>query len=95
MKLSREEIKRVAELARINFSDDEIETFTEQMGNILEYIEKLNELDTSGVAPTSHILDLASPMREDAVEPVLGTEEALANAPAKADDDHFVVPKVI
>lgn len=95
MKLSREEVKRVAELARINFSEEEIETFTEQMGNILEYIEKLNELDTSDVRPTSHVLDLVAPMREDAVEHVLGVEEALDNAPYKADDDHFVVPKVI
>ena len=94
MKISKQEVIDTAELARLDFEDSELEKFTEQLGNILEYIEDLNELNTDGVQPTSHVLELTTPLREDRVEQLITTEEALQNAPDK-DDDFFVVPKVI
>ena len=94
MKISKQEVIDTAELSRLDFEDSELEKFTEQLGNILEYIEDLNELNTDGVEPTSHVLELTTPLREDRVEQLITTEEALQNAPEK-DDDFFVVPKVI
>ena len=94
MKISKQEVIDTAELARLDFEDSELEKFTVQLGNILEYIEDLNELNTDGVEPTSHVLELTTPLREDRVEQLITTEEALQNAPDK-DDDFFVVPKVI
>ncbi len=94
MKISKEDVAKVAELARLDFKDEEVERFTEQLGNILEYIEKLNELDTDNVEPTSHVLDISTPLREDKVFKTLTTEEVLQNAP-ESEDDFFVVPQVI
>ncbi len=94
MKISKEEVVKVAELARLEFTDEELDRFTEQLGNILAYIQKLAELDTTGVEPTSHALDIATPLRDDRVVEWLTQEEALANAPEK-EDGFFVVPQVI
>lgn len=94
MKITREEVIKVAELARLEFNEAELEKFAEQLGSILKYIGKLNELDTKDVEPTSHVLDVATPLREDAVEEWLTTGEALENAPQE-DDGFFVVPQVI
>ena len=94
MKISKKEVLDTAELARLEFEDSHLEKFTEQLGRILEYIEDLNELNTDGIEPTSHVLELTTPLREDRVDQLITTEEALQNAPEK-DDDFFVVPKVI
>ncbi|MEE9253205.1 MAG: Asp-tRNA(Asn)/Glu-tRNA(Gln) amidotransferase subunit GatC [Thermodesulfobacteriota bacterium] len=94
MKITKDDVKHVAELARIRFSDEELLKFTEQLGNILEYIEKISELDTKDVEPTYHVLDISTPRREDAVKPLLGSEEALENAPYR-EEDYFAVPKFI
>lgn len=94
MKISRDTVSRVAELARLEFKEEELEKFTEQLGNILEHIDELNELDTSHVEPTFHVLDISTPVREDVVEPWLSPDEALENAPRR-EDDYFSVPKVI
>ena len=94
MKISKKEVLETAELARLEFKESELEKFTEQLGNILEYIEDLNELDTEGIEPTSHGVELTTPLREDKVFQLITTEEALRNAPEK-DDGFFVVPKVI
>lgn len=94
MKISKDDVVNVAELARLEFKDEEVEIFTQQLGNILEYIEKLNELDTDKVEPTSHVLDLSTPLRDDKVVKTLTIEEVLQNAP-EAEDDFFVVPQVI
>lgn len=94
MKISKDDVIKVAELARLEFKEEETEKFTEQLGNILEYIEKLNELDTDNVEPTSHVLDIPTPLREDKVEKLLTIEEVLQNAP-ESEDDFFVVPQVI
>ncbi len=94
MKISKDDVIHVAELARLEFGEEEIQKFTDQLGNILEYIEKLSELDTKGVEPTSHVLDISTPLREDRVEEWITHEEALQNAPER-EDDFFTVPKVI
>ena len=94
MKISRDIVRRVAELARLEFKEEELEKFTEQLGNILEHIDELNELDTSLVEPTFHVLDISTPVREDVVKPWLSPDEALENAPHR-EEDFFSVPKVI
>ncbi len=94
MKISKDDIIKVSELARLEFKEEELEKFTEQLGNILEYIEQLNELNTDNVEPTSHVLDSSTPLREDKVVEWLSTEEVLKNAP-ESEDDFFVVPQVI
>ncbi len=94
MKISKEDVKKVAELARLEFNEAQTEKFTEQLENILEYIEKLNELDTDDVEPTSHVLDISTPLREDKVQKLLTIDEVLQNAP-ESEDDFFVVPQVI
>ena len=94
MKITRDDVIKVAELARLEFREEELEKFTEQLGNILTYIGKLNDLDTRDVEPTSHVLDLATPLREDKVVEWLTREEALENAP-REEDGFFVVPQVI
>ena len=94
MKISKEDVIKVAELARLEFKEEETQLFTEQLGNILEYIEKLNELDTENVEPTSHVLDISTPLRDYKVVKWLSIEEVLQNAP-ESEDDFFVVPQVI
>lgn len=94
MRISKDDVIYVAELARLEFGEEELEKFTGQLGNILGYIEKLSELNTEGVEPTSHVLDIPTPLREDRVEKWLTHEEALQNAPER-EEDFFAVPKVI
>ena len=94
MKITKAEVAHVAKLARLSFSEEEMELFTEQLNQILLYMEKLNELDTQNVKPTYHALELTNVMREDKVKSSLATEKVMANAP-QADKDMFVVPRVI
>jgi aspartyl-tRNA(Asn)/glutamyl-tRNA(Gln) amidotransferase subunit C len=94
MRISKDDVTKVAELARLEVTEEETGIFTEQLGNILEYIEKLNELDTDNVEPTSHVLDISTPLREDKVVKWLSIEEVLQNAP-ESEDNFFVVPQVI
>ena len=94
MALTREEVLHVAELARLSLGPDEIELFTRQLNEILAYVEKLQELDTSGVAPLAHVIPIFNVFREDEVKKGLPPEEALENAPAQ-ENGNFVVPRVI
>lgn len=94
MKITKKEVLDTAELARLEIKDEELEKFINQLGNILEYIKDLNELDTTDVEPTSHVLELSTPLREDKVVQIIDTGEALENAP-ESEDGFFVVPKVI
>jgi len=95
MPISKEEVLYIARLARLEFSEGEVEEFTHQLAKILDYIEKLKELDVTDVEPTYHPLkELVSVMREDEPKPGLTQEEALANAPDTARG-HFRVPKII
>ena len=94
MKITRAEVEHVATLARLALTEGELDTFTGQMDGILAYVEKLNELDTTGIEPTSHAVPVENAFREDAVRPSIGVENALANAPGRVAD-FFRVPKVI
>jgi len=94
MALTREEVLHVADLARLSLEPDEVELFTRQLNDILAYVEKLQELDTSGVTPMAHAVPVFNAFREDEVKPGLPREEALDNAPAR-EEGSFVVPRVI
>ena len=94
MKITRHEVERVANLARLRFDEVEMERFTHQLNGILAYVDTLNELDTSGVEPTYHVLDLVNVFREDEIQPSLPKEIALANAPEQADS-FFKVPRIV
>ncbi len=94
MSISSEEVLHVAHLARLEFSEEEVELFTTQLADILNYVAKLNELDTSQIEPTYHALQLSNVFREDEVKPSYTVEEVLSNAPEK-ENGFFVVPKVI
>jgi aspartyl-tRNA(Asn)/glutamyl-tRNA(Gln) amidotransferase subunit C len=94
MSISIEEVEKIANLARLYLSDDEKNILSKELSVILEYMDKLNELNTSNVKPLSHPLDLVNVFREDQLGESLSTEDALKNAPDKTDK-YFKVPKVI
>jgi len=91
MKIS---IEHLARLARLSVSDAEKMLFAKQIDNILHYMDKLNELDTGNIEPTSHVISLSNVVREDLREDSLDREDALMNAPDKTDK-FFRVPKII
>ncbi len=88
------EVEHVAHLARLDFDQEEKERFAKELNDILEFVAQLEEVDTAGVEPAYHALELKNVFREDRVEPSLPPEEALANAP-EAEDGAFVVPRII
>lgn len=92
--ITPEEVKHVALLARLDLTDDELTHFSTDLNNILKYVEKLSELDTTGVPPTSHSLRLQNVFREDIAAPSLSNDDALSNAP-EAEDGCFKVPAVL
>lgn len=92
--LTREEVLHIARLARLKLTEKEIELYREQLGRILDYFKKLEELDTSDVEPTSHVLEVKNVLRADEPRPSVPQEEALRNAPKKRDG-YFEVPQVI
>lgn len=94
MKLDSQTVERVSLLARLQLSADELKSMTEQMGHILEYVRQLDELDTSGVEPMAHAIDMCNVFAEDVHTPGLSREEALANAP-NHDEECFRVPAVL
>ena len=94
MKISTEEVEHVALLARLKFSESEKERFTTQLNSILEYMDKLKELDTSKVEPTFHAVPRRNVSREDGVLPSDPQELTLSNAP-EGDRGFFRVPKII
>jgi len=94
MPLTPENVIQVAKLARLELTADEIALFTRQLNDILKYVEKLQELDTTGVEPMAHVLELANVFRPDAVRPSLPPEAVLDNAP-RQERQSFAVPRVI
>ena len=94
MSVTKKDVESVATLARLSFTDEEKDDMTGVLNNILQYFDKLSELDTKGVEPLTHILPLQNVMREDVVKESFDQDTALANAP-KHDRGHFVIPKVI
>ncbi len=92
--ITRDEVERVAALARLSLTDHEAERMADELDRILEYVEALEQIDTEGVEPTSHVMPLPTPLREDRAAESLDPELALANAPLR-EGTAFVVPKVI
>jgi len=94
MKLSREQVGHIAELARLALSDEEQALYQEQLSAILEHFERLQELDTDLIPPTATVLPLRNVMRADEPEPCFPREDILANAP-DAEDGCFKVPALM
>ena len=94
MKITVKEVEGVANLARLEVTTEEKQHLTEQINRILLYMEKLNELDTTRVVPTSHAIDLHNAFREDRVQESLPRNESLENAP-ESNDAEFIVPRII
>ncbi len=94
MKISIDEVRHVAHLARLSLSEDQLEAMMQNMNSILDYMDLLNEVDTTDIEPASHIMDISNIFRDDEVRPSLPPEVSLNNAPEK-NRNSFVVPRVI
>jgi len=94
MKITKEEVLHVADLARLELDEESIDTFVGQLGTILEYVDTLNHVDTKDVKPTSHAIFLTNAFRADEPAGHLERDKALANAPEE-EAGSFLVPKVV
>ncbi len=94
MKITKDEVLYVADLARLDLDETAIEKFAGQIDTILDYVDKLNEVDTEGIRPTSHAISLTNAFREDEPKEHLDREKALANAPEE-EGGNFIVPRVV
>jgi len=94
MKITKEEVLKVASLARLHMDEGAIDKFADQIGNILEYVDTLEQVDAKDVQPTAHAIPLNNAFREDVRGDHIDRDKALANAPEKHDGS-FVVPKII
>ncbi|PAQ16730.1 Asp-tRNA(Asn)/Glu-tRNA(Gln) amidotransferase GatCAB subunit C [Bacillaceae bacterium SAOS 7] len=93
-RITEEQVRHVANLARLAVTDEEVEKFTSHLDAIISFAEQLNELDTTDVLPTSHVLDMKNIMREDEAKPGLPQEEVLKNAPDH-QNGQIRVPSII
>lgn len=93
-RISTEQVKHVANLARLAITEQEAEKFTKQLDAIITFAEQLNELDTDNVKPTYHVIDMKNVLREDIPQPGLPQEEVLKNAP-EHQDGQFKVPSIL
>ena len=94
MNITRDTVLYVARLARLRLSDEEVTRMQRDLDAILGYVDTLCELDTTGVPPTTHVLEIATPLRKDAVHDVLPVSEVVRNAP-QHDENAMIVPKVL
>ncbi|MGV2886961.1 Asp-tRNA(Asn)/Glu-tRNA(Gln) amidotransferase subunit GatC [Paenibacillus taichungensis] len=94
MSISNNDVQHVAKLARLNLTAEEEQTLTGQLNAILKYAEKLNELDTENIEPTTHVLHVSNVMREDETKESLSIEQVMHNAPEE-EDGQFKVPAVM
>ena len=94
MGISKEDVDKIARLAKLELSEEEREKYASQLDNIIGYIEKLNEVDTTGVEPLAHVNDIINVWREDKSRSSLSEEEVFKNSP-KHDKEFFLVPKVL
>lgn len=94
MSVTKKDVEYIAELARLKFKEEELESFTHQLNEILNYVEKLNELNTDDVEPLSHTVENINVFRNDELKKSISTEDALKNASDKTEE-FFKVPKVI
>ena len=92
-RISNEDVRHVAKLAELDFSDEEVEKITPQLDKILDHVARISTVDTEGVSSTSHVMDINNVFREDVIREPVSHEEALKNAPEKAEDG-FSVPKI-
>ncbi|MEA5575598.1 Asp-tRNA(Asn)/Glu-tRNA(Gln) amidotransferase subunit GatC [Anabaena sp. UHCC 0451] len=92
--IDREQVHKVANLARLELTPDEEEIFTTQLGSILEYIEQLSELDVTDILPTTRAIDVSNVTREDNLQPYPDREAILSSAPEQ-EGDFFKVPKIL
>lgn len=93
-RITSDEVRHVAKLARLQVSDDEVATFTNQLEGLLEHFSAISAIDTSGVEPTARPVDTTNVFRSDVVTPSLTQEEVLSNAP-QYQDGRFVVPQIL
>lgn len=93
-RIDTELVKKIAKLSRLELTDGEVEEFTAQLGAIIEYVEKMNQLDTTDIEPLAHCLPINNRFREDQIRPSLGSDNALVNAPER-DGNFFKVPKIL
>lgn len=93
-KIDQAQARKVAKLSRLELTEAEVEEFTGQLSAILDYVEKMNELDTTDVEPLAHCLPISNVFRQDISKESLGTEKALTNAPQR-DGEFFKVPKIL
>lgn len=91
--ISTDDVKHVAKLARLELTDEEIKKYSEQLGDILKYVEQMNEVDTTGVEPMPHPIPIYNVMRDDVVKYEQTKEELISNAPYE-EDGFFRVPKI-
>ncbi|MCF7854530.1 MAG: Asp-tRNA(Asn)/Glu-tRNA(Gln) amidotransferase subunit GatC [Candidatus Pacebacteria bacterium] len=89
------DVRYVADLARLELSDDEIKRYEEQLGDVLHYVDQLGEVDVSGVDPTAHAMPLTNVMRDDRESPGIQRDDVLSNAPASLEGGLIRVPAVI
>jgi aspartyl-tRNA(Asn)/glutamyl-tRNA(Gln) amidotransferase subunit C len=94
MQISREEVQRIASLARLELTTAEEAEFVEHFEKVLTYVAKLNQLNTDGVEPTAHAVTVPAPLRDDRVTNQANTDVLLHNAPAR-ETDFFKVPKIL
>ena len=94
MESQKIDVSYVAELARLELTDEEKATFQPQLENIVKYVEKISEVDVSDVPPTMHGREIVNALRDDDVRPSMAREDALANAPARTGDE-FMLPKIV
>lgn len=94
MKLNQETTQKIAELAKLEFNEEELASIQKDLEQMIGFVEKLREVDTTGVEPLTHILDEGNKLREDIIQGSADTETALRNAPNR-EGDFFTVPKVI
>lgn len=94
MKIDRKEVTHVAQLARLQFDDAQFEMLVHQLNTILEYFDKLQEIDTSEIEPTSHAVEMNNVFRDDAMQDFPDKDLLLTNAPSK-EKEYFKVPKII
>lgn len=93
MRVSKQEVERIANLSRLKLGDD-MEDMQKNLEDVLSHFEKLNELDTSGVKPTAHILPVENVYRKDEIKPSMDREKLLANAP-QSEGGCYIVPKIV
>ncbi len=94
MKIKEETVQQIAHLARLKFEGDEVKSIQQDLNNMIDFMDKLNELDTSNVEPLVFMSDEINVLREDVAEETITVQEALKNAPKK-DSDYFRIPKVL